>query len=313
MLISVIIPVYNVEAYLRQCIDSVLAQTFRDFELLLIDDGSTDGSGAICDSYAAIDPRVRVFHKENGGVSSARNRGIDNAKGEWITFVDSDDYIQKEYLYNFILNIDEDLDLIIQGIRRFGELDNRIVYSYKENLAINIKDFLNAYNIHPNIAGPVSKFYKKRIIKNNKIEFVDYLKYGEDTIFNLDYISHTKYVKLITGTFYNYRDNSKGLSKKSLNYKDELQLYKMIKDRLLRLGTNNLRHYSFIANRVLHSIFDDANTLHKYHTMKYFVRNNAAEILSMYKGAKGRGYLISFCIKVGIYRCLFLIFKNIYR
>ena len=90
--ISVIVPVYNTEKYLRRCIDSVLAQTYQDFELLLIDDGSKDSSGAICDEYAEKDTRVRVFHKENGGVSSARNLGLDNAKGEWVTFIDSDDY-----------------------------------------------------------------------------------------------------------------------------------------------------------------------------------------------------------------------------
>ena len=94
--ISVIVPVYNTEKYLRRCIDSVLAQTYQDFELLLIDDGSKDSSGAICDEYAAKDARVRVFHKENGGVSSARNLGLDNARGEWVTFVDSDDYIEKK-------------------------------------------------------------------------------------------------------------------------------------------------------------------------------------------------------------------------
>ena len=92
--ISVIVPVYNTEKYLHRCIDSVLAQTFTDWELLLIDDGSKDTSGSICDKYAAKDKRIRVFHKENGGVSSARNLGRDYAQGEWVTFVDSDDYIE---------------------------------------------------------------------------------------------------------------------------------------------------------------------------------------------------------------------------
>ena len=96
--ISVIVPVYNTELYLRRCIDSILSQTFTDFELLLIDDGSTDRSGAICDEYAAKDKRVRVFHKENGGVSLARNLGLDEAKGEWIEFVDSDDWVDLSLL-----------------------------------------------------------------------------------------------------------------------------------------------------------------------------------------------------------------------
>lgn len=89
--ISIVVPVYNTEQYLRQCIDSILVQTFKDFELLLIDDGSIDGSGVICDEYAEKDFRVQVFHKENGGVSSARNMGLDNVRGEWVIFCDSDD------------------------------------------------------------------------------------------------------------------------------------------------------------------------------------------------------------------------------
>lgn len=103
-IVSVIIPVYNVEKYLRECIDSVLAQTYTDFELLLIDDGSTDSSGAICDKYAEQDSRVKVFHKPNGGVSSARNLGLDNAKGEYLIFLDADDYwcelTAMEQMYN---------------------------------------------------------------------------------------------------------------------------------------------------------------------------------------------------------------------
>ena len=96
--ISVIVPVYNTEKYLDRCIQSILAQTYTDFELLLINDGSTDSSGAICDKYAKQDVRVRVFHKENGGASSARNMGLDNAKGEWVTFCDSDDTLKQNAL-----------------------------------------------------------------------------------------------------------------------------------------------------------------------------------------------------------------------
>lgn len=95
-MISVIVPVYNTKAYLERCIDSLLEQTYRDMEIILVDDGSTDGSGEICDSYAARDGRVRVFHKENGGSSSARNLGLDNARGDYIGFADSDDYVDPD-------------------------------------------------------------------------------------------------------------------------------------------------------------------------------------------------------------------------
>ncbi|MCB8516908.1 glycosyltransferase, partial [Enterococcus durans] len=94
--ISIIVPIYNVEQYLRKCVDSILAQTFTDFEVILVDDGSPDNSGAICDEYAKLDSRVRVIHKENGGLSDARNAGIEIAKGKYLGFVDSDDFIDKD-------------------------------------------------------------------------------------------------------------------------------------------------------------------------------------------------------------------------
>ena len=96
--ISVIVPVYKVEAYLRPCVDSILAQSFPDFELILVDDGSPDSCGALCDAWAAKDPRIRVIHQQNGGLSAARNAGMDVAVGAWLTFIDSDDYVAPDYL-----------------------------------------------------------------------------------------------------------------------------------------------------------------------------------------------------------------------
>lgn len=114
-MISIIVPVYNAEQYLHRCIDSILAQSYTDFELLLIDDGSKDASGDICDEYAAKGTRVRVFHKENGGVSSARNLGLDNAQGEYITFCDADDYVSEDWLAAYSEAIAKNVDLAIQG------------------------------------------------------------------------------------------------------------------------------------------------------------------------------------------------------
>ena len=111
--ISIIVPIYKTEQYLQRCIDSILAQTFTNFELLLIEDGSPDNSGKICDKYALIDSRIKVYHKENGGVSSARNLGLDHATGEWITFCDSDDWVNKDWLELFILN--SNTDMVIQS------------------------------------------------------------------------------------------------------------------------------------------------------------------------------------------------------
>lgn len=109
--ISVIVPVYNTEKWLRHCIDSILAQTFTDFELLLIDDGSTDSSGAICDEYSKIDSRIRVFHKINGGVSSARNFGVNIARSEWIAFCDADDWIEPLF-FSQLLEKSQETDIV---------------------------------------------------------------------------------------------------------------------------------------------------------------------------------------------------------
>ncbi|MBQ3237924.1 MAG: glycosyltransferase family 2 protein [Bacteroidaceae bacterium] len=114
-MISIIVPVYNAENFLRRCIDSILIQSYTDFELLLINDGSKDASGAICDEYAAKDSRVRVFHKGNGGVSSARNLGLDNAQGDYITFCDADDYVGTEWLAAFCDAMEQKVDFIVQG------------------------------------------------------------------------------------------------------------------------------------------------------------------------------------------------------
>lgn len=114
-LLSVIIPVYNIEPYLRKCIESVLNQTYTNMEVILIDDGSTDGSGAICDEYQSKDRRVKVFHKENGGQSTARNWGLRIATGEFLGFVDADDYIETDMYESLLREMDEDVDIVTCG------------------------------------------------------------------------------------------------------------------------------------------------------------------------------------------------------
>jgi glycosyltransferase involved in cell wall biosynthesis len=130
-MISVIVPVYNSSLHLERCIDSILNQSYGDFELLLINDGSTDDSGLICDKYSLQDKRVRTFHQTNKGVSAARNHGLCVSNGEWITFIDSDDYIKPDYFVNFNPLLLNKYDLVIQGIittDQSGHIINRLEY-----------------------------------------------------------------------------------------------------------------------------------------------------------------------------------------
>lgn len=183
--ISVIVPVYNAEKTLRQCIDSILGQEYKDFELLLIDDGSKDNSPAICDEYASNDSRVRVFHKKNGGVSSARNVGLDNAKGEWITFIDSDDYITQGYLEN--INGHEE-DVLIKGYKTISM--NGLSGGMTAEQLAQIPDFqlfLNQYITKSLLRGPVYKFYKKGLI--GELRFLLDMRIGEDAYFVFKYLS----------------------------------------------------------------------------------------------------------------------------
>ena len=140
--VSVIVPVYKAEKYLHRCVDSILSQTFTDWELLLIDDGSPDRSGEICDEYAKKDTRIRVFHKENGGVSSARNMGLDIAKGKWIVFVDSDDWCEPDYLVDFFfVNVELSAeDMVLQG--RKDEFAGNVtgIFDLKDKMYTNISE-----------------------------------------------------------------------------------------------------------------------------------------------------------------------------
>lgn len=216
-LVSIIIPVYNVEKYLAKCIDSVLAQNFVDWELLLINDGSTDSSSCICDEYAVKDTRIKVFHQVNKGVSTARNIGIDNAKGEYITFIDSDDYIDPNYLLNFEIDGGvNNFDLISQGAMLiFPDKKKNHIIKYNQTKELNLSDFYSESVINCLIYTPWSKLYKTDIIKDNKIHFDETICYGEDRIFVTEYFSYCKRVKAISACGYNYmHENQNALTLK---------------------------------------------------------------------------------------------------
>lgn len=191
--VSVIVPVYKAERTLSRCVDSILAQTYTDFEVLLINDGSPDKSGILCDEYARKDSRVRVFHKPNGGVSSARNLGLDNARGEWISFVDADDLITKDFLFHFSLFFASPcVHLIIQNLKKEDEKGNvTIEYTNieKDQLSINELYSVNSGdNIH--FQGYVcNKCFNHSIISNNKIVFDEDLSLYEDEKFIITYCS----------------------------------------------------------------------------------------------------------------------------
>lgn len=187
--ISVIVPVYKAEAYLHRCVDSLLAQTFQDFEILLIDDGSPDRSGEICDEYARKDKRVRVFHKENGGVSAARNEGIIQAKGEWIAFIDSDDYIDRTYIEDFGLDR-YDADIYLQGyqVEMNGKVLRRHYFSVNGILFVPFVKMFVEGEIRNILNSPCCKLFRRRIVTMFDLSFDTSISFGEDHLFVLSYL-----------------------------------------------------------------------------------------------------------------------------
>lgn len=216
--VSVIVPVYNTEKYLPRCIDSILAQTFTDFELILINDGSSDNSGAICDEYAAKDKRITVIHKENGGVSSARNKGIEIAQGEWIAFVDSDDYIANNMLTSFKIKSEDNTDIKIGRITSLGY--NANVSGPISDRTISI-DELRLYTKQLNIQSPCSKLYKSSIIQNFKITFDKNIRVSEDLLFNIEVLLNCSHISFYNNANY-YYDKSVEFSSKHYLSADEL-------------------------------------------------------------------------------------------
>lgn len=222
MKISIIVPVYNVEKYLTKCIDSIINQTYKDLEIILVDDGSTDNSGQICDQYAIKDNRIKVIHKENGGLSDARNVGIKNSTGEYLSFIDSDDYIDKdmiECLYNAIT--DTNSDIAVCG--KYIEKETGKYYLKNVNLQLKIYDSKEALkSILTNNLIDVSacdKLFKKTLFRDIKFPKN---KYFEDmgTIYKL--IDLCNSIVHIGGAKYHYiqRQDSITKTKFDMRYND---------------------------------------------------------------------------------------------
>lgn len=239
-MISIIVPVYNVESYLSQCVESILGQTLRDFELILIDDGSTDHSGAICDEFAKQDGRIRVIHQENRGVSRARNTGISLARGEWLCFVDADDILSSMFLQKFHARFNGISDYYIQGS---CNVSNEIIETRSE---YQDKDFTLGEDIIPsNILEngvPWGKLFSSAIVKHNNIRFNEHLNRGEDELFCMDFLYYTKKISTVAYNGYYYRrDNPSSLTNKNIDPM-QLCLYNAQYERKLR----NLSSYKGI-------------------------------------------------------------------
>lgn len=269
--VSIIVPIYNVEPYLSRCLDSLLSQSLTEIEIIAVNDGSTDGSLEILKKYKMIDNRVIVIDKENGGVSSARNRGLVEARGEYIGFVDPDDWINREMYQELYQNaFSHHADIVMcTYIREFGthskekkfNLPEKVCYKNEQVKSEILRRLIGP--VHEELANPElldswgtvwSKIYRADLIKNNEISFVDLNVIGtnEDSLFNIHTVYYANTFVFLNKPFYHYwRANTASVT---ANYKEDLkdkwsELYRLIED---FLKEKNLRepYYQALSNRI---------------------------------------------------------------
>ncbi len=213
-LISIIVPIYNVEKYLNKCIESIVNQTYENIEIILIDDGSNDNSGIICDEYAKKDNRIIVVHKENGGVSSARNKGLKIAKGEWISFVDADDWIEQIFCQTLLNKVtQEQADIALCGYNRITDNQIEKINANNQEVFLNSNEYLvKSLNPQTGFGFCHMKLIKKEVLKS--ISFNERIEVGEDALFNIQLSTYIKKAVFLKQPLYNYRINNQSVVKR---------------------------------------------------------------------------------------------------
>lgn len=256
-LVSIIIPIYNSEKYLKQCLQSIKNQSYKKLEIILIDDGSTDSSGRICDQFEKEDCRCKVRHIKNQGVSNARNCGIKIAVGTYMMFIDSDDWIPVDYVKNLMTAIKKDkYDLAACPI--YGQIKKEWKdFSFDFHQYDSDKFLFLSENYF--LYGPVCKIYLSMIIKENQILFPKEISYGEDLIFNVEYLKKCQKIFITNQTFYNYRlENEDSLSRKYRE--DQFVMEKILNDKLFELikikGIKDEKLEKYYYRRIVDSAYN---------------------------------------------------------
>lgn len=263
--ITVIVPIYNVEKYLEKCILSIINQTMKDLEIILINDGSTDKSNLICEKYKNIDERIKYISRENKGCGYTRNEGIRLAKSKYIAFVDPDDYLEIDVYEKLYKKIEEKgSDLCICGYKMIRE--NKICfYSIDEELAEKSDIYLKSVMY----ISVWNKLYKTKIIKNNGIYFPENIKISEDVVFNFKYYLKLNKIAVVNENLYNYFVRDDSITKNYKNYLDAFKALDCIsklfktqkKDRLLKKVINEI--FLHILCRTNYAILEDLKAENK--------------------------------------------------
>lgn len=272
-MITLIVPVYNSKKYLGVCVESVIAQEYKDWEIVLVDDGSTDGSSYICDYLSQKDNRIIVAHTKNNGVSHARNVGLDLANGEQIMFLDSDDYLSPNYLSSFVSH--SNADIVVGGYNTFGITKKEI--SLKEDYFM-LKEKYNLIDVginNPRINAVYhicGKLYKTEIIKAKSLRFPENMKLAEDTCFNILYLQYCRDICFIKESGYYYRMYNI-VNKYEFTFKEYYKHVIFFRDCCEKFAINTMYHLTNVNDSILTSFLLSLNNNLSYSSSyKKFVR-----------------------------------------
>lgn len=278
--ISIIVPIFNVELYIHQCIDSILNQTYKNLEIILVDDGSPDSCGRICDEYAQKDSRIKVIHKQNEGLGEARNTGLGEATGDYIYFIDSDDWIELNMLATLVHELEqEQADFVMCGFKKCAEGRQPVIDHHTEQkqtfrgkeiikqlflpMVAQKSEVKEDYTINMCVW---TNLYKRDIIEKYCIRFLSERTYlSEDICFNLEYLLHTHCAVLLPDTLYCYRYNPNSLTSryKGPEYEMLVRLYRKVCEIVDLIGTDGepeFRKERFFLTKTREVLFRLANS-----------------------------------------------------
>lgn len=266
--ISIIIPAYNAAKTIRRCLESIIHQTFENFECIVINDGSSDLTSSICHDYVLKDSRIIVVDKENGGVSSARNLGITLAKGQYVTFVDSDDYVDVGFLNNFI-TIENDSDIVLSCAYTYVQGTNfsaRDEHIYYHGSISKSGEFINKLYFSGYTNMPWGKFFRLSFIQQKNISFDLNYQYGEDILFTLDCLNQASYITVSSIPGYNYVFSKNGLSRNNYSY-----------EVILKWNDILLSKWTELKERMEYPMFVEAIICNNFTFYTYYLQNNVIE------------------------------------
>lgn len=314
---SIIIPVYNACKFLPKCIDCLLDQSYKDFELLLVDDGSQDESLLICEKFAALDNRVVVYHKKNGGPSSARNLGLNKANGHFILFVDSDDWVETDYLsrVNDLVQA-KDADLYVLGFT--VDYSSRTeVFELKRSFykKDEICDFIGLELKNRHWGNPWNKIFKNDIIQNNNILFDESMNYSEDALFNFCYAKYCNSIYSSEIISYHYRnfENQGSLSKRILQFQENQDILNKLVLEGFKISTKEDWTYSlnaYLLNEMTLWLLKCPKDENLILNVKYYLKSMPQGRFPIYVLSGIKGFVFRWLINIGSPNILYLVLKH---